>query len=553
MSNDDINNNENDEILNNIDSYLTFIKYQFHTDISKDIVIREFLIADKYRAFIAYFDGMADRNIVNNFILRPLMNLHNLFSNTNSNTNKNINNDVKNKDKENNSISIEYIMNNIIEINQCKHSIDPQEIITEILMGNVAVFIDGNAGAICCETKGYSKRNVEKPQSEGIVKGAHEGFTEHLLTNINLVRRIVKNKDLIMEYIEVGERNNGLCAVFYLDGLANKEVVNEVKRRIKGISTDLIAGSGMLEQFIEDDPNFLFPQILSTERPDRTAANIIEGRVAVIVEGTPTAIIMPVTLATLLQSSEDYSLKWQFASMLRIIRIFALFFGILLPGLYIAMNTYHSEMIPTDLVIAIAKARENVPFPTILEIILMEFSFELIREAGIRIPGLIGNTIGIIGALILGQSAVEANLVSPILIIIIAFTGLANFANPDFNLGFGVRLLRFLFIILGAALGFMGISLGIILTLSIFTTAKSFGVPFLAPYSPTAQKGNDLLIRKPVWKQEMRPDEINAQDKQRQPKISRLWSISKKAKDFYLDNETDINEKDNGKDEGLNE
>jgi spore germination protein KA len=191
-------------------------------------------------------------------------------------------------------------------------------------------------------------------------------------------------------------------------------------------------------------------------------------------------------------------------------------------------------MIPTDLLIAIAKARENVPFPTIVEIILMEASFELIREAGIRIPGMIGNTIGIIGALILGQAAVEANLVSPILIIVIAFTGLGNFALPDFNLAFGIRLTRILFILLGATLGFYGISLGLIIALTLVTGMKSFGVPMFSPFAPRTKKGLDLVIKGPVWKQERRPDDINPQDIQRQPKISRLWRLDKKAKDFYI-------------------
>ena len=470
---------------------------------------------------------MADRTIINNFILKPLMNIAYFEKENESSW----------LDSKHNTVSFEYILKNVLAINQYDVKTEPQDIINEILMGNTAIFIDKNNGAITCETKGYEKRGVEKPNIEGVVKGAQEGFTENIRTNTALVRRIVKNKDLITEFECVGERNNGLCAVMYIKDLANPSLVEEVKRRIKNLKTDFINSSGILEQFIEDSPYSIFPNILSTERPDRTASHLAEGRVIVIVDGTPFALIMPINFVSLIQSPEDSSLRWQYGTLLRLLRMIAIFGGALLPGLYVSITTFHREMIPTDLLIAIAKARENVPFPTIVEIILMEVSFELIREAGIRIPGMIGNTIGIIGALILGQAAVEANLVSPILIIVIAFTGLGNFAIPDFNLAFGIRILRFIFIFAGAMLGFYGISLAIIISMVLVTNIKSFGVPMMTPFAPRTRTGNDSIIKGPVWKQERRPDEVNALDSTRQPLISRIWSIPKKARDFYLTKE----------------
>jgi len=520
-------NNRDDS--RSIDSYLEFIRFQFHTDINKDVVIKEFNIAKKHRAFLAFIDGMADRSIINDFILKPLMNSANFDPSAEQDW----------LNPENNAIQVEYILKNVLAVNQYDIKTEPQEIIDEILKGNTAIFIDGNMGAITCETKGYEKRNVEKPHIEGVVKGAQEGFTENIRTNTALIRRIVKNKDLVTEFEVVGERNNGLCAIMYIKDLANPELVKEVKRRIKGLKTDFINGSGILEQFIEDCPYSIFPNILSTERPDKTASHLAEGRVAVIVDGTPFAMVMPATFISLIQSPEDTSLRWQYGTLLRLLRLIAIFGGSLLPGLYVSITTFHREMIPTDLLIAIAKARENVPFPTIVEIILMEISFELIREAGIRIPGMIGNTIGIIGALILGQAAVEANLVSPILIIIIAFTGLGNFAIPDFNLAFGIRLLRFIFIFSGAILGFYGISLAIIVILALITDQKSFGVPMMAPFAPRTRIGRDHLIKSPVFKQERRPDEVNPLDPIRQPFISRLWYLARRAKDFYLTRQDD--------------
>lgn len=529
--------NKKDDILKNIDSYLTFVKFQFNADINKDIVIREFVIADSQRAFIAFIDGMADKSVIDDFILRTLMYKSSFPENLKKAW---LNNE--------NHINPEYIIKNVLTINQLKHVTDPQEILTEILVGNTAIFLDGNEGAITCETRGYEKRSVDKPQVEGVVRGAQEGFSENLRTNTTLVRRIIKNKNLVTEFLTVGERNNAPVAIMYMKDIANPSIIEEVKRRINGINTDLIESSGMLEQFIEDNPMSILPNVLTTERPDRTAANIIDGKVAIIIDGTPFSIIVPITLVALMHSPEDTSLRWQYASFLRIVRILAIVSGILLPGLYIAITTFHHEMIPTDLLIAIGKARENVPFPTIIEVILMEASFELIREASVRIPGMIGNTIGIIGALILGQAAVQANLVSPILIIVIAFTGLGNFAIPDFSFAFGIRIYRVIFIILGALFGFYGISLGVIVALVSISMKKSFGVSMMAPYAPFTSKGDDQLLKGPVWEQEKRQDYLNAMDVYRQPAVSRVWTLAKKAKDFYIKSYKDTNTEENSSD-----
>lgn len=491
-------------ISNDINANIDYIKQKFNFPSNKDIIIREFTIRGKQKAFLVYLDGMVDRITINNFILRPLQ---------------------KNEDlgDESEKYHLDYVLENIIETNQAKKVKKPDEVISEILVGDTGLYIDGCDYYIFSETKGYDRRSVEKPVIEGVVKGAQEAFNENLRTNITLIRRIIKNNNLTTELLKIGDRNNNLCAIMYLNGLVNPAIVKEVKRRINGLKTDYISGSGMLEQFIEENPWSIVPTILSTERPDRTASHIVEGKVAIIAEGTPFAIIVPITLFTLFHSPEDASMRWQYGTLMRFIRIGAFGIATLLPGLYVALTNFHREMIPTDLLIAIAKARENVPFPTVLEVVFMEFSFELIREAGIRIPGIIGNTIGIIGGLILGQAAVQANLVSPVLIIVIAITGLGNFSIPDFSMAFGARLIRLFFIILGAFIGFYGISLGLIVITVLLTNTKSFGVDILAPLSPKTEKSNDLFIRRPIWKQEYRPDYVNATDEKRQPKISRQW------------------------------
>lgn len=488
-----------------IQSNIDLINSKFNAPANKDIIIRKFTIGGKYKAFIAFINGMADKAIINNFILRPLL--------------KDV--DFKNSDEE---CQLDYIIENVLEINQITTIDIPDDVVYQILTGSTALYIDGCNYYILCETKGFEKRAVEKPQTEGVVRGPQEAFNENLRTNITLVRRIIKNSNLTTEMIKVGEQNNMQCAIMHINGLTNPAIVKEVKRRISSLKADFIGGDGMLEQFIEDTPFSLIPTVITTERPDRTASHIVEGKVAIFADNAPFVIIVPSTIHSQLQSPEDVGLKWQHASALRIIRWLAVAIGMLLPGLYIALTNYHREMIPTDLLVAIAQAKENVPFPTVIEILLMELAFELIREAGIRIPGIIGNTLGIIGALILGQAAVEANIVSPILIIVIAVTGLGNFAIPNFSLAFGIRLIRFAFIFLGALLGFYGIALGLVATIVIVSNMKSFGIPIAVPVGPKAKRSFDIFLKWPVWMQELRQDALNPVDVRRQPEISRGWT-----------------------------
>lgn len=328
----------------------------------------------------------------------------------------------------------------------------------------------------------------------------------------------------------------------YLDGLINPAIVHEVKRRLNGIDADFVMGDGMLEQFIEDSPFTLVPTILNTERPDRAASHIIEGRAVILSDGAPFALIVPVTLHSFLHTPEETYLRWPFGTAIRLIRIFAIFVASMLPALYIGMVGYHREMIPTDLLIAIVSAKENVPFPTILEILLMELSFELLREAGVRIPGIIGNTLGIIGALILGQAAVQANIVNPVLIIIVAVTGLGNFAIPNFSVAFAVRIIRFVLILGASVMGFYGIGLVLVAIMALLSDMKSFGVPFLSITAPKTSMSGDLISKKPVWKQERRPDNINPLDTVRQSETSRKWAMEDA---FVNDNDSKMKGREN--------
>lgn len=313
----------------------------------------------------------------------------------------------------------------------------------------------------------------------------------------------------------LGKANNGNFAVVHIEGISNPDIVKEVKRRLKKLNVDFIVGNGMLEEQIADDPKSIFPSILTTERPDRTASFLTEGKVVILMDGSPFASAVPTTFFEAMQSPEDFFLKWYYSSALRIIRLIGIFFALFLPGLYIALTLYHQEMIPTELLISITKARENVPFPTIFEICMMEISFELIREAGIRVPGAIGTTLGIIGALILGQAAVSAQIVSPILIIVVAVTGIGSFAIPTYALSFAIRLVRFFFILVGALAGFYGIAFGILVIGGITCSVKSFGVPYFTPIAPKTRSNMDIILSKPISEHKFRQDYVNPINRRR--------------------------------------
>jgi spore germination protein KA len=475
---------------------------------NKDIIIREFaMFSDAPRkALIIFIEGISDRKTINENVLKPLMLLTGRQQNANNNT------DI-----------IEYIKAHIIYGNQADVHDTYEDIIEKVNFGGTAVFVDGCPACLVVETKGWDRRSIGKPETEQVILGPHEAFNETLRSNTALLRKAIRNSDLITEMFKIGERNKTDIAVMYLEGLVNPSLVEEVKRRISSISTDYVGGAGILEQFIEDNPYVPIPQVLFTERPDRAASFIMDGKVAIILDGNPHAIIVPVTFFALMHSPEDYYLRITYANFVRLLRVVAIFIAIMTPGIYVAITTFHQEMIPTDLILAISAARETVPFPTIVEVFLMEFAFEMIREAGVRVPGVIGNTIGIVGALILGQAAVSAGIVSPILIIVVAVTGLASFAIPNYSMSFAFRGVRFVFTALAAMFGFFGITAGLFILLTSMSGMKSFGVPLLAPIGPRTKAGPDIVLRGPVWSMEERPDFLETIDRKRQPDISRGW------------------------------
>lgn len=503
-----------DQVSDNLEDSLEFMKDAYSIPLNSDIVLREFIIRYKDRpvnAFIIFFDGMTDRDVINDFILEPLM-VSSEF----------------NIDDSTDSLE-EFISHQLLP--HCQVSIERsyRKVIDEINYGGCGLFADGVAVGFASDVKGWDHRGVEKPNNEIVIKGSQEAFNEQLRTNTAHIRRRIKDENLIMEDVKLGKKSKTPCNIVYIRSVANDTLVGEVRRRLTSINVDYLLDTGVLEQLIEDKTFFPSPQMLSTERPDYVSEMLINGRVAIIVAGSPNVLVVPVTAYELLHSAEDEYIRFPYANLLRFIRIIASFIALLLPSIYIAITNFHQEMIPTDLLLAIEASREKVPFQSIVELIVMEISFELIREAGIRVPGPIGPTLSIVGALILGQAAVEANIVSPILIIVIAITGIGSFAIPNYQMGYSVRIIKFVFIFLGAIAGFLGITFGLFLFGIWSTSVKSFGVPYMSPIGPkTADNLFKAIFRAPKWKMEYRPDFLNTKKERKQDKYSMGWKKDKK-------------------------
>lgn len=519
----EFNKNDNTIVSKTLKKNITYLQIKYNMLINSDIKIRKFTLNfnhTKHSSFLIYIDGMVNDETINNYILKPLF----------------LSNDIKMKE---NTKKIEnkttkkiyyrfnlenYLYSCLIPENSVFKENKFSKIISYINSGFCILFVDNLSNALCIETKGYKGRNVDKPVTETVVKGSHEGFVENLRTNTSMLRKIINNEKLIIEETEVGSLSKTKVAICYMKGITNDDLVSECKYRINNLKLDYLISSGQLEQFIKDNPTGPFPQTISTERPDKASNYLLLGRVVILVNSSPFAIILPAVLIDFLSSPEDFNLDFNYANFLRFLRIIALFCALLTPGLYIAITTYHFEIIPSELLFAIVAAREAIPFPILFEIIIMEISFELIQEASIRVPSSFSTTIGIIGALILGDAAVSASIVSPILIIIVAFTGISAFAIPDNSLRFAIRMYRFMYTILGYLAGFLGIALGLFIHLLTLSSQYSFGVPFFTPYIPFDNfTKNESLYINPVWKREKRNLFLNTKKPNIEPQISMEW------------------------------
>ena len=392
-----------------------------------------------------------------------------------------------------------------------------EEVIDCLLAGNMIFLVDGFDKGMKIPDKGYPGLGIVEPDSEKAIRGSREGFCESVKTNTSLIRKRLRTKDLKVEELSVGVRSHTGVNVMYMEGIARPEVLEEVKQRLKQYEVDGVLDSGVLEQLAEKTWYSPFPQFQTTQRPDRAAMALLEGRVVILSDHSPTGLIVPTDYNSLLKTCDDYYNSFWIVTLERILRYMAAFFAMTLPGLYLAVTNFHTQILPTSLLLSFAAAREGVPFPAVVEVLLMELSFELLREAGVRLPGAMGNTIGIVGGLIIGQAAVEANLVSPIIVIVVAFTALCSFAIPCEELSAAFRVIKFLYIWLCAWLGFYGFLYASALVLLHMAHLKSFGVPYLMPFCGADvtkyADERDSIVRLPLFLLKYRP--IYARKEQR--------------------------------------
>lgn len=536
LSNNDTQNNSNpiepledlnQSIFPSIDVNLEYMKVKFNTLINSDIKIREFDLTARnkvYKAFIVYIDGMSDSKSINRFILHPLMlkSRANTFNKSEEKVSHAVANNITVKKVKKFDL-VDYIYSCLIPLNDTKKSTKFEDVINAINSGECALFVDTIDTCFLSDVKGFEKRSIDKPSNEVVIRGSQESFVENIRTNTSMLRRMVNNENLVVENTSVGIVSKTKCAICYIKDIANNDLVSEVKYRINNLDIDYIVSSGQLEELIKENTKSTLPETLSTERPDTASTALLEGKVVVLVNGTPFSLIMPCTYFDLFATPEDKNINITFANFLKVIRLISCVISVLLPGLYIAITNFHEELIPTELLFSIISAREAVPISIELEIILMEIAFELIHEAGIRVPSPIGATMSIVGALVLGEAAVSANIVSPISIIIVAITGLSSFSAPNYSLEFHFRILRFCFIFLGTLFGFLGIALGLFIYLSILSNYSSFGIPYLAPYVPANYTNHDGYFLSSIWKREQRQDALNTKRKNKEAQISMVW------------------------------
>lgn len=378
--------------------------------------------------------------------------------------------------------------------------------IKAISTGNVLLLVDGADKAFSLGLTKFQKRAIEEPDAEKVIRGPREGFIESLEVNTSLLRRIIKSPALKLKKIRIGRYTKTAIILAYIEGIAEPKLIEEMESRLHRIDIDGVLESEYIEEMIEDNPYSPFPQILSTERPDVVSAHLLEGRAAILTDGTPHALIAPVTFFSMLQAPDDYYERYIVGTLVRWMRYVLIIASLLLPSLYVAITTYHQEMIPDTLLLTIASARESVPYPALVEVILMEVMLEALREAGVRLPNQIGAAVSIVGALVIGQSAVQAGLVSAPMVIVVATTAIASFLVPRYVVGYAFRYLRFPFIFLAGTLGILGIMLGVLVMIIHLCSLRSFGEPYLQPLAPLKKRElKDVLWRSPFWMMEKRP------------------------------------------------
>lgn len=453
---------------------------------ANDIQQQEFFIGStKQKAVIFYIDGMADIIKINDAVIRPLK-----VCTISLNKFDDIAAELKNSVIQSSEITV---------TNNCN------EMVSAFMSGDTVLFVDGSDYGMVIGTKGFQTRGISEPQTELVVRGPREGFTEDFRTNTTLIRRRIKSTELKMESMVLGHKTQTNVCIFYIKDVANDTLVEEVRRRLLSIDVDAIIDSGYVEEYIEDSPLSLFPTVGYTEKPDVAAAKVLEGRIGIIVDGSPFVLTVPFLFVENLQTAEDYYIRPLFATFLRFMRLLAYFISIFLVPMYLAMTTFHQELIPTTLLFTIVKAREGTPFPALGEALILILSFEILREAGLRLPRPVGQAMSIVGALIMGDAAVAAGLVGAPMVIAVAISAVSGFIIPEQV--DTISVLRYLLMVLAVVLGGFGIAIGFLGILTHLASTTTFGVPYFNTFIPTRDQ-QDTLARVPLWLMTKRPQNL---------------------------------------------
>ncbi|MDC0702121.1 MULTISPECIES: spore germination protein [Priestia] len=430
------------------------------------------------KAAVIHLDGLADENIINENIMTPLIQWL----------------------KESNQVvtvkEIEEQIPQILTVSQLTIKENWHEFVSAVLTGDTVILMNGSSKIFIGNTKKLQSRAVTEPTSQTVVRGPKDSFTENLRTNTSLIRARIQDSNLRLDSMKIGSVTQTDIGIMYIQGNADERIVEEIKERLKEIKVDGVLESNYIEEFIRDDRTTIFPLLLNTERPDAVVGNLLEGRIAIIVQGTPFVLIAPAIFSQFFQSPEDYYQNYYISSFLRILRFGSFFLSMYASAIYLALITHHQGLIPNTLMVSLMAQRERVPFPAIVEMVVMELAFEMLREAGIRMPRAIGPAVSIVGALILGQAAVEAGFVSAAIVIIVAISAISNFTLPSTSIVNAARGFRFILIIISAFIGLYGI---LLMTLCIWlhiSSLRSFGVPYFSPFAPfDFKEQKDTLVR----------------------------------------------------------
>ncbi|WP_195574476.1 spore germination protein [Paenibacillus sp. 1001270B_150601_E10] len=468
-----------------------------------DVNIRTFCLGNTtQQAAIIFINGISDRELIDQHILKSLMGDLALSGNEQA------------RGSSVPPYTKHYLKNHVLSIGIIKEVDRLSDLSSELQRGHTALFVDNsNSTVIILGTRKEITRSAGEPSSEILVRGPRLGFNESICDNTTLLRQHGEPANLMIDQLRVGQRVAKELSIAYIKDIADDSLVQEVRNRIERIGLDDIQDTGYIEQLIED--NFLspFPQVQSTERLDRVISALMEGRIAILLDGTPFVLTVPTTFNMLLQSPEDYYERWIPGTLVRMLRYFAAFVSTFGPSLYISFISFHQGLIPTKLALSIADTRAGVPFPSLIEVLVMEVALEILREAGLRLPKPIGQTIGIVGGLVIGEAAVQAGIVSPLMVIVVAVTAISSFAIPQYNAGIALRILRFIAMIFAATFGLYGVVLFFLLLCSHLAKLKSFGVPYISPASSyQLQDWKDFFVRMPFKLMKQRPKMTSAKN-----------------------------------------